>query len=358
MATVARLLVANLKIILRDRQTLFWALVFPLIFVVVFGLFDLGGGPGNATGAVIDQTPSTASQALRAGLAQVDFLEVDAAITDEAVARERLAGGDLEFVLIIPAGFGTSAGTLTLLYDEANTTTNQVLVSVFTRFVDEVNLRIAGAPRLVTVEERGLRTQQVSYFDFLLIGLVGMGVMFNSVIVVAVRVSTYRELRVLKRLLATPLRVGDYFAAIVGAHLVLAVVQTGIILAAGVFLFDATVRGNMAWLFVLIAVGNIVFLNIGFIIAAFAKTPAAASGMGNVIAMPMMFFSGTFFPTDSLPAFLPRAVRLLPLTPLLEATRTVGIDAGVPWDAPAALGLLAAWIVGSSLVAVRVFRFR
>jgi len=226
------------------------------------------------------------------------------------------------------------------------------------RVVDDVNFLVSGASRVVRLDPATVRSENIEYFDVLLIGLVGMGVMFNSIVAIAVRISAYREQKVLKRLLATPLGVRDYFVAIVAAHLVLALVQTAIILAVGVFVFGATIHGNVVWIFVLVALGNIIFLNIGFAIAAFAKNAAAASGMGNVVAMPMMFFSGTFFPTTLLPWVLPQVVRVLPLTPLLEAMREVAIDGGAPWNAPTALALLGAWMAVSSVVAIRLFKFR
>jgi ABC-2 type transport system permease protein len=73
--------------------------------------------------------------------------------------------------------------------------------------------------------------------------------------------------------------------------------------------------------------------------------------------MPMMFFSGVFFPTDSLPTVLAVAVRYLPLTPMLDAMRGVVLEGNPVWDYPMKLAILGAWIVGTSIVAVKTFRF-
>ena len=162
----------------------------------------------------------------------------------------------------------------------------------------------------------------------------------------------------LKRLLVTPLLVRRYFASEVLAHLVLAMVQAAIILATGVFVFGGNVYGNIFWIFLIAALATVIFLNIGFIISAWVNTPAAASGLGNVIALPMMFLSGTFFPTTSLPGFLPEAVKLLPLTPMLDAMRQVSIDGVAIWQVWPELGLLTGWVVLSSVAAVKLFRFK
>ncbi len=102
---------------------------------------------------------------------------------------------------------------------------------------------------------------------------------------------------------------------------------------------------------------NIAFLNLGVIVGSLSKNVNAANGLANVIAMPMMFFSGVFFPTTSLPWIMPQVVKLLPLTPLLDALRGVVLEAKPLWAFPWELGLLGLWVLATSVVAVRVFRF-
>ena len=356
------LLVANLKMMARDRQTVFWALAFPLIFVVVFGLFDVDD-PGSVDIAVIDRADTPLSRSIAEKLSSIEFLHIESRSYSEDEARDEVRDGDLEYLLVLPAGLSESrtAGeaplSVSLYYDETNIQQNQLVIGVVRQFLNDVNLEAAGAERLVEMSPRPVRANQVEYFDVLLVGLAGMGVMFNSVIVIGVTISGYREQRVLKRLLATPLPVRYYFASEVLARLLLSLVQVGIILAAGVLIFGASIHGNVLWLLLIVAFANITFLNIGFAISGLAATPAAASGLGNVIALPMMFFSGTFFPVSTLPAFLPDLVQVLPLTPTLDAMREVALDGGQIWDVGREMAMLGAWAVISSVAAVKLFRF-
>ena len=359
-----KLFIADIKMILRDRQTLFWALVFPLIFVVVFGLFDPTRGPSDTSLAVFDQADTVLSRGIREQLKVIDFLEIDDGYATVEEARDAVQEGELDFLLVLPpelaeAELGAEEVPLVLVYDEAggSSVINQLVIGTLTQFVNEVNLRVSNASRVVGLDPQGVRAKQVKYFDVLLMGLVGMGVMFNSILVLAVTITTYRQQKILRRLLVTPLRVRNFFVAIVLAYLLLALVQSGVIMAMGVFLFGATIYGNLFWIFLMVAAGDLIFLNLGFIVSAFARSPAAASSLGNVIALPMMFFSGTFFPTEFLPSVIPQVVRALPLTPLLELLRAISIDAATPLDAPLSLLLLGVWILGSSAVAMRVFRF-
>ena len=117
------------------------------------------------------------------------------------------------------------------------------------------------------------------------------------------------------------------------------------------------IYGNVLWVFVLVLFANIIFLNIGFIIGAMAKRVEAANGFASAIAIPMMFLSGVFFPTENLPSILSQIVRYLPLTPLLEALRGVAIETEPLWAYPWELGILGIWIIVTSVVAIRVFKF-
>jgi len=367
---VLALLAANLKMMVRNRQALFWALAFPLMFVGVFGLFDIGG-VASVDLAIIDEADSPLSRTIREELSRIETLKIDAGYSDQEEARRALEDGDLDYVLVIPQALeAVEPGTapvgekpsgpvaLSLYFDQADVRTYQMVLGVLRQTVDSLNLQLAGALPLIAVAPQAVQVRQVDYFDVVLIGLVGMGIMTNSIISIAVKISTYRSQKMLKRLLATPLSVRRYFASEVLAHLVLAMVQAAIILAVGVFVFGGNVYGNILWLFLIVALATVVFLNIGFVISAWVNTPAAASGLGNVIALPMMFFSGTFFPTDSLPGFLPDVVRFLPLTPMLDAMRQVSIDNEAIWQTWPELALLAGWLALSSVAAIKLFRFR
>ena len=364
---------ANLKMIARNRQGLFWALIFPLLLVVVFGLFDFRGVTPTGL-AVADFSGGPRSEMLREQLNGIAFLEPELLdnnfmeTLDEA--RQRLTSGDLGYLLLIPQGLDDPAlenrtgavEPVTLVYATRNPERNQLVEGAVHSLV--IELRSDGQPvlpeRLVTSEV--IEAPEVDYFDTVLLGLLGLGIMTNSIISIAVRISTYRNQQVLKRLLVTPLPVWKFFAGEIIAHLLLALVQALIILAVGVFVFGGDIHGSpvfiqLVWVGIIVLLGAVVFLNIGFILSAWARNPAAASGMGNAIALPMMFLAGTFFSTASLPWLLPYASLALPLTPMLDALREVAINSAPLWETWPQLVTLAAWAAATALVAVRVFRF-
>ena len=354
-----------MKMILRDKQALFWALAFPLLFVVVFGLFFRDVDSPQVVG-VIDNAGDDMSRGLVRNLSEMGGLEVEAR-DDEEEARRQVEDGDLGHLLIIPEGLaGTVANNpparLELLYDESNAF-GGVVVSAVASFIDSANLELARAPVRLVLDARGTgesgSSGDTSYIDFLLPGLAVWGVMSFSIIGLATTIAVYREKRILIRIQSTPLKVRVFVAAQVLASLLLSIVQAAIILAVGMAIFGVQIPLSQApQLCVLILMGNLVFLNLGFIVGAFSKTVAAASGLGNAVSLPLMFLSGVFFPTDSLPTVLLFVIEYLPLAPLLEMFRSVALDSGMFWDFPTQLAIVVGWIVLSTVVSMRTFRFR
>ena len=355
------LIVANIKIIVRDRQALFWALLFPLIFVVVFGLFKLDE-PGKTTIAIVDRAQDSVSKAFISNLGSIELLTLEQG-KSEPEARDSLKEGKISFVLLIPQGLAEqiqntpSPVAMTIIYDESRAQSNQIILGVIRQFVDQTNMALQQAKPLIVLKPEGMQTRNVRYFDFLLPGFVGMGVMMYSLTGMASIVALYRQQKIFKRILTTPLKVRSFFIAQIIAYLLLSIVQAGIILAAGVFLFNGHVYGNIFGIFILVIFANTIFLNIGFIIGALAKRVEAASGFSNAVSIPMMFFSGTFFSTENLPGIMPDIVKYLPLTPLITAMRGISVDAQPFWAYPSELALLAAWIMVTSALALKVFKF-
>ncbi|HXF56784.1 MAG TPA: ABC transporter permease [Actinomycetota bacterium] len=356
---------ASIKLLYRDRQTLFWALMFPVLFAVVFGLFDFDDAP-EVNVAVVRAEPGPVSQALVAGLRQFESFTVTER-TDLAAARKAIVDGDLDVVVAVPpappgaasVGSGGSAGgPISVLYNEGNVNENRFALSAVRQIVDRLNLELAGVSRPpLALRSEGVAGKAVDYYDFLLPGLVAMGLMNVSIIGMAVAVTRFREQQILKRILATPLAPWRFLVAQVAARLLLALTQAAVLLAVGVFLFGAHVYGNVGWIFALAVLGNLIFLNIGFAIAGRAPNSDAAQGMGQAIAVPMMFLSGVFFPLESLPSVVERVVRHLPLTPLIEALRAVSLDGRSITATGPQLLELGAWAVVLLALAARSFRF-
>ena len=224
------------------------------------------------------------------------------------------------------------------------------------RFLDRINLELAGASTRLELRKEGALSEDLSFMEFMLPGLALWGIMSNSIIGLAASLASFREKKILRRIKASPLKPRTFFAAQVLAYLAMSLVQATVILGLGAIVFRVPVGGNLLIIGVLILLCNIVFLNLGFIVGAYSKTVAAASGFGNVVVLPLVMFSGVFFPPEMLPGFLTEVMRFLPLAPMVDILRGMTLGAKTVLDFPFEIGLILAWMGVTALAAVRVFK--
>lgn len=171
---------------------MFWALAFPVIFTVVFGLFDFTASPEVRFAVVADgETP--VSEALLTGRRRTESFTVHRGQDFEA-ARARLQDGEVEVVLSVSESSAEGRATVEAVYDESNAAVNQFALRAVERLVNGLNLRLAGViSPPVTMRAEGVAGKTVKYYDFLLPRLVAMGVMNFSITGMSVAIAQYRE---------------------------------------------------------------------------------------------------------------------------------------------------------------------
>ena len=196
----------------------------------------------------------------------------------------------------------------------------------------------------------------VDYFEYVLPALLAIGLMNFAMGGTAASVARYRELKILKRIVVTPLPASRFIIGQVGARLVLAAIQTALIMVIGV-LVGGSLGSGWPLLFVISTLGNLIFLTLGFVIAGRVASVDAANNTAGLAATPLMFLSGSFFPIDSMPGWLQPVADLLPLTPLIDSMRAIALQGAGILDIGSELVLIAAWIVGGLALARLTFRF-
>jgi ABC-2 type transport system permease protein len=136
--------------------------------------------------------------------------------------------------------------------------------------------------------------------------------------------------------------------------------QSSVIIIVGVLLFNFTLA-NGIWTFmsmlVLSALGLIVFLGFGFLVASVAKDENSAPPLANLITLPQFLLSGTFFPIDVFPDFLQPIARLLPMTHLNDAFRAVSFEGATLLDVLPQIGALLIWGVIVYVISTRIFKW-
>jgi len=205
----------------------------------------------------------------------------------------------------------------------------------------------------VRVTERGAR-----YIDFLIPGLLGMNLMGTGIWSFAFSITNARNRKILKRLIATPMRKADYLLSQVFARLGFLVVELVVLVGFGWIFFGVGVRGSLLLFAVTCLLGAMSFCGMGLLIASRVSTIEGASGLANLVMMPMWLLSGVFFSYERFPEKVLPFIRALPLTAVNDALRGVMNEAR-PFSAVAPqLAIVAAWGVVSFVVALKIFRWR
>ncbi|HXA30365.1 MAG TPA: ABC transporter permease [Candidatus Angelobacter sp.] len=340
------LLVASLKMFYRNKHSIFWTLLLPVIILGVFALLNLGGGVTAQLG-VVDTVHTARSQQLVAELERSALVSVH---TGDSLAGEQsaLSSGDRDALLVIggrgPALTLNSArsresAAARLVVDDAVRRTGQVAVA---------------SPVSVTTVNNG-RNQ--GYTDFLIPGIIALSVMQTGLFTVLYTFVHLRQRGILRRLKATPLRAADFLAAQVGTRLILAAAQTLILILIALLVFRISIYGNVAWLLLVAVLGAAVFLALGFAISGSTGSVESAAPIANAIGLPMIVLSGAFFSRGGMPGWLHGITDLLPLTYLVDGLRHISYDGWGLLDIRTDLLGLGAWLVVSGLLAVRLFRW-
>jgi ABC-2 type transport system permease protein len=360
MNALLRLSVANLKSFVRDRAALFWTLAFPLIFVLTFGLI-FSGNPTPTSYGFADLDGSAASGQVKAAFAAIDGVSLVDGTQDELLGKMR--EGDVNAVIIIPAGYGDSVAahgapaTLTVYTDPSQSQADARTRALVGYVIGAINQAASGEPPAVAPSFETIQTNDFSYLSYLIPSILGMSLMQGGVFA-AVPLVADREKLILKRLGATPLRRWQLVGSNVLMRLLIALAQAVIIVAVGSFFFGVEITGSIAATAFFVVLGSVTFLALGYVIASFASTEDSANGMTSVVQFPMMFLSGTFFPIQAMPDALQAVARIIPLTYLADALRQVMVG-GVPF---ATLGVCAAvllgWLVVCFAIASRKFRWQ
>jgi ABC-2 type transport system permease protein len=262
---------------------------------------------------------------------------------------------------VIPANFAADVAakksvSMTVYTDPSKSQSSQVVMGIATQVKDGFNLGLAGGTEVLKLTPQTLQSTTLSNVGYLVPSILAMALMQLGVFA-AIPLVQQREKGILKRIGATPLARWKLVGSNVLLRLGVAVVDALLITGIGLALFNVQILGSVLAVAGIVLLGAGAFLAIGFLMASFLKTEEQATGVVQVVQMPMMFLSGIFFSFEFMPNWLQSVGRLLPLTYLADALRQIMVN-GTP-VAPIGLDLaiLAGWMVVCFAVAARTFRW-
>ena len=218
-------------------------------------------------------------------------------------------------------------------------------------------LRPGSAMRCTTenqlVHETGSR-----YIDFVVPGLLGMNLMGSAIWGLGFAIVEARQKKLLKRMVASPMPRWQYLASFLLSRLVMLVIEVVAFLGFAGLVFGVPFRGSLWQLGFLCVLTSMAFSALGLLVSSRAKTMEAASGLMNLVMLPMWILSGVFFSASRFPAVIQPFVRALPLTAANEAMRANMLQGMGLNHLMVPVAILLAWLVVPFAVALRIFRWR
>lgn len=334
------LCIARFRQFYRESEVIFWSFVFPIVLSIA-----LGAAFRNRPVDTVAVAVTTSATALTAALHGAPGLEI--AVVDDAEAARRLRLGRVLLVV------GTDAsGHVAYRFDDSRPEAAMARLRV-----DAALQKAAGRVDPLHTTDEPVREAGSRYIDFLIPGILGMNLMSGGLWGMGFHLVDMRIKRLLKRLVATPLRRSDFMLAQMTIRVVFTFIEVAFLLGFGWLAFGVPVRGSIAAVLAVGVAGALTFGGIGLLVASRATTIEKVSGLMNLVMMPMFICSGTFFSADRFPGAFQPLIQSLPLTALNDAFRGVILEGATLASQGHELAILAVWGVLSFAVGLRLFRW-
>jgi ABC-2 type transport system permease protein len=337
-SSLYQLTMIRFRLFLREPEAIFWIFVFPILLAVGLGI-AFRNRPAD-----VFQVGATTAQLTQALAADKGL---KAATMNEADGTRALATGSiLLLVTNTPDGVAYK-------YDETNPDARTARM-----VADRAIQTAAGRREAVHVDNQLVHETGSRYIDFVVPGLLGMNLMGSAIWGMGFSIVESRQKKLLKRLVASPMPRWQYLASYLLSRLSMLVIEVVGFLGFARLVFGVPFRGSMWQLGLLCVLTSLAFSALGLLVASRAKTMEAASGLMNLVMLPMWILSGVFFSATRFPAVIQPVVRALPLTAAIEALRGNMLQGTNLGQQTAQIGILLAWLVVAFAVSLRIFRWR
>jgi ABC-type multidrug transport system permease subunit len=336
---LTQLTLVRIREFLREPEALFWSLAFPILLAAGLGIAFRNRPPEVLKIAAV---PTELAAALR----REPLLDVQALSRDEGERALRIG----QVALLAERA---ADGSVTYRYDDTNPEGRTARM-----LADAAVQRAAGRQDPVPAADQPMREAGSRYIDFLIPGLIGMGIMGNSIWGLGFSIVDARRRKLMKRIIATPMPRPYYLLSFLIFRMLLLGVEVGVPVTFGLLAFGVPFRGTLLMLGGLAVLGSLSFSALGLLIASRAKTIEAVSGLMNLVMLPMWVLSGVFFSAQRFPDAVQPIIKALPLTALIDALRATMLQGAGVGQVVRETGTLAAWLILCFATALKLFRWR
>ena len=349
---------ASFRSILRSPSAVVFTLLFPLIFILVFGFI---GGNAVTVDVGVAKTCDTHNRIFQT-LAKEKIINL---IQNESQADmdKDLLKGHIDAILDIRTHFVAPYITVNVKYTKASQEKGAILNSIFTSMFYKIDLatRSPNAPPPVAeLKETTVQGRIYKTIDIILPGQLGFSLLSTGVFGTAFVFLSLRMTLVIKRFFATPVKRYSIVLGEAMARITFALIGALFIIMIGHFAFDFTLVNGFTTVLEMLTlslIGVIIFMGFGFVVSGIAKNESSVPPIANLITLPQFLLSGTFFSINAFPAWLQPVCRILPLTFLNDAMRKVAFEGANLFDVSHQILILLLWGVGIYAVAVKTFKW-
>ena len=338
---LVQLTLARMREFIREPEAVFWTFGFPIVVSLALAL----AFPSRADRPVIVGLYSgAAGESLRATLKNNSGITIREVTPDDE--HRALREGEIN-VVVVPTT------PPTYRFDPAREESRLARA-----MVDEALKRAAGRADPWTAKEEPQVVAGSRYIDWFIPGLIGMGIMTNGMWGIAFGIVQARMRKLLKRMVASPMRRSEYLLAQLFARMVFLPAEVLVPLVFAVVAFGMPVNGGAITIAIVSLIGALSFGALGLLLATRARTIEAISGLMNLVMLPMWIVSGIFFSSSNFPAVVQPAIHALPLTALIDALRGVILDGATLTGVRSELFVLLVWGVVPFFASLRFFSWR
>jgi ABC-2 type transport system permease protein len=343
--TLFNLVSVQFKEFFREPEILFWAIGFPVVLTFLLGIAIDRGGPPERKVAAVAESPAQADSI-------ASWLET---LVGDAPSIDIVAMGRAEALLALKKGKiplyierGPDAG-IRYFFDPRSREA-QLTYLMIEHLIDYRSGGRAG--EVVILEVPGTR-----YIDFLVPGLLAMGIMGSAMWGIGWSLIEMRMKKLLRRMAATPMRKSTFLGSFFVTRLAINAIEFGAIFLFAFFYFGVRVQGSVPALVTVLVAGNMAFAGIAVLASSRTANSRVGNGLINAVTFPMTLLSGVFFSYHNFPEWAVPIVQKLPLTILADSIRSIFTE-GAGFAAtlgPAAVLVLVGIIFFS--IGLRIFRW-
>ncbi|MGC4104492.1 ABC transporter permease [Ferruginibacter sp.] len=360
------ILKASFRSILSNPSALFFSLLFPVIFIFIFGSF--GGGNGVRYHIAISDYADTTNEvfdSIKANplLSIVSFKDANGK-TDTVARRTALEKDKISAIVSLKKVTDTAGNNRYIIFDTlTNTSGNTIaaLQQVFSNITNTIALNHTSQKSMPAIVPYVYSIREYRNIDFVLPGMLGFSILFSTLFGISFTFFQFRQQLILKRFYATPVSRINILLGIGISRLVFQLINVVMLIALGYFFMHFTLVHGFAT-FLEMSLMTIymllLLLGVGLIFSSIVKADTSIPLLINLFAFPQMLLSGTFFPIEVFPNWLQTICRYgLPLTQYNDAIRKISFTGLHLWDCWKELGILAVWMVVIYAIAIKVFKW-